>query len=256
MMSFLKEAVAYPHLLQQVEIYVHPQKRLPDGVLQAMKQELHSPKLAESCLRTCELVMNYLRTAGGDPALPLVAYAQAVLRIDCTDQDNGLHFGFLRADNPRSQSGEEDHVVCLAHMNDLFNSLSKLALASGGSDFDDFATLVIKYRAQLPIGLDTSFHNYFKSLQKETQTALANSVESFVREFLLGEETMDAKAGAKQYLEPLLTNNSYRDSMSMEPLASAVLEDFSRTMQFFPNDLHVEHCFGALQLVCKWRGLK
>jgi hypothetical protein len=233
MMTFLNE-VGVNNLLKQIEGAVNPQRDLSAEVQRRIRQELTTTELAQRCLRACELVMNFLRTSGGDPHQPLVAYAHEVLLLNCRDDASGLHFGFL---GHRQQS---DVVVCLGQINSLWRQLHQLVYP------DPFGALAAKYRDKLPAKLLAKFNRYCQRLKpEETRHVLANTLEAYVQRNLLDEETAKPNAGAQEYIAPLLTNNSWREAFDMEPLSLEEMIVFTNAMEDFPPDLKIKHCFEA-----------
>jgi hypothetical protein len=234
MVSFLNEA-GVNGLLKQIEAAVSPQRELSEEVQRRIKQELNSPELAQRCLRACEMCLNFLRTSGGDPRQSLVEYAHEVLLINCHDEASGLHFGFL--------GDRRGDAVCLAHVNALWRLLHKLVYP------DQFSALAAKYREKLPAKLQPRFSRYCMSLKPGTRALLADTLEAFVRDNLLEEETRRPDAGAKEeFIGKLLTNNDWRAAMDMAPLDLPELLEFTDSMPHFPNDLKLKHCFDAFRV--------
>jgi len=232
MVSFLND-VGLSSLLKQIQQTVE-QSKLPEDVKEDIKKELGGPELAQRCLRACEMCMNFIRNSGGNPDQSLVKYAEEVLLIRHRDESSGLHFDFL-------DDTHGEPRVCLRHISDLWKLLHGLVYP------DPLSGVAAKYRQKMPTKLNGRFKKYCQALSKKARKALLDTMDAFVKTNL-DEDSIKPEAGLKaDYFQKLLTNNDWR--FDMEPLELSEMNEFSRHMDQFPNELYVQHCIDAMRVV-------
>lgn len=182
---------------------VDPQIELGEEEKTRIWNELGNDQVRQQCLRTLDICMNFLKTAGGDPKQELAEYAKSVLALTADDL---RQCGFSL---PALDAVQLQHVLSLWSL--LFSKLNPNPLDTVQSCYK------VKMNKQ----------------QKDAMTAFVKPLSSKALELL--RETLH------EFCTTYLTEDTYQANQALADFVGQLLKDAEFANAPLPNSLTLAH---------------